>query len=520
MTLPIVRTELQDGARIEQRACTGASRQNWTLEDMGSGRFRAKVLSSGKCLEPVEDTVINGTGLEQRTCDGTSKQLWTRQSTATVEGTYRFVHVDGNRCLDVPQQSTAEGVFINLWACHADMRPHQSWAIAQRAIAKHSDKCLDVRGGPQATEDGRVIDQWQCNEGAWNQFWTLRDAGNNQIRLVAQNSGKCIEPVNGGIENLTPLHQMTCSATAPAQLWTLQSTATLGEYKLVHGLSNKCIDIKQSLTTDGADALLFTCKTVNEANQTWKIGTPVAAPPTIETPIISGEYWGLPTRYPAKSPCGGLHQIFGSAFRWAPTTDMVYLGSYWRDVNPRENEYDWARLEERRNGSLYGLNEIVEAGKTAIIWISAFDFDKDRLHETTGLKGVWHAPDWVRTKCGSHAAEMIVNGEKWGLPLWNDCPRQELVKFITAMFSRYRTNENVKYGYVTTLNAGEFFIPMDEHYDVAVANGLTPQKLEIYARAVIDAWMTALGPAKVVWTRANDNWRLPGSESRLRRRAV
>ncbi len=34
--------ELLDGARVEQRACNGASRQNWTLEEMGAGNSAQK----------------------------------------------------------------------------------------------------------------------------------------------------------------------------------------------------------------------------------------------------------------------------------------------------------------------------------------------------------------------------------------------------------------------------------------------------------------------------------------------
>jgi hypothetical protein len=515
--------ELLDGARIEQRACNGASRQNWTLEDMGGGTFRAKVASSNKCLEPLVDPAINGTGLQQWTCNGTTKQLWTRTPTLTVEGTYRLIH-NGGRCIDVPAQSQAEGVLVNLWACWPDVRLHQSYALSQRVIAKHSNKCLDVNGGPQEKDDGAFIDQWTCNEGAWNQFWTARDAGNQQVRLVAQNSGKCIQPQNGAVDNLTPIVQMTCSTGEAAQLWSLQSTATAGEYKLVHAASSKCIDIKQSLQTDGAEALLYTCKTVNEANQTFRIGTGAPPPPVIEQPTLSGEYWGLPTRYPAKSPYGGLHQIFGNAVRWSPTTDMVYLGGFWHDLNQTENGYSRTRFEDGTTG-LYGLDELEAAGKTGIIWtnpIGYFDGKNDDY---------FHAPEWVAAKCGNQVQEIWVPDttppidqppEPWGQTLWNDCPKAELVKFIKEMFTPYRNDPALKYAYVTTFNTGEFFIPDSVYNYVSnpanFPNGahLTPQKLESYAKAIIDAWVEAVGADKAVWTRSNDAWVLPISDAFLK----
>ena len=515
--------ELLDGARVEQRACNGASRQNWTLEEMGAGKFRAKVLSSGKCLEPLVDPPINGTGLQQSTCNGTPRQLWTRQATLTVEGTYRLIH-DGGRCIDVPAQSQAEGVLVNLWTCWPDVRPHQSYALSERVIAKHSNKCLDVNGGPQEKDDGAFIDQWTCNEGAWNQFWTIRDAGNSQIRLVAQNSGKCIQPENGGVENLTPIVQMTCSGTATEQLWSLQGAAMPGEYKLVHALSSKCIDIKQSLLTDGAEALLYTCKTVNEANQTFKIGTGAPTPPVIEQ-SLSGEYWGLPTRYPAKSPYGGLHQIFGNAVRWSPTTDMVYLGGFWHDLNQTDGGYNRARFENGTTG-FYGLNELAAAGKTGIIWTNAIG------HFDGQSTDYFHAPEWLATKCGDQVQEIwvpdsdpnppVVPPEPWGQTLWNDCPKAEVVKYIKTMFAPYAGNAALKYAYVTTFNAGEFFIPTHVYNYVSnpanFPNGahLTPQKLESYAKAIIDAWVEAVGADKAVWTRSNDAWVLPISDTFLK----
>ncbi|HKU15350.1 MAG TPA: ricin-type beta-trefoil lectin domain protein [Steroidobacteraceae bacterium] len=514
--------ELLDGARIEQRACNGASRQNWTLEDMGGGKFRAKVASSNKCLEPLVDPPINGTGLQQWTCNGSTKQLWTRTATLTVEGTYRLIH-DSGRCIDVPGQSQAEGVLVNVWACWPDVRPHQSYALSQRVIAKHSGKCLDVNGGPQEKDDDAFIDQWTCNEGAWNQFWTARDAGNQQVRLVAQNSGKCLQPRNGTVDNSTPIVQMTCNSAATTQLWSLQGTATAGEYKLVHAASSKCIDIRQSLQTDGAEALLFTCKTVNEANQTFQIGTGAPAPPFIEQPTLSGEYWGLPTRYPAKSPYGGLHQIFGNAVRWSPSVDMVYLGGFWHDLNQHEDDYNRPRLEDGSSG-LYGLDELAAAGKTGIIWTNAIGYFDGKAAQ------YFHAPEWVAEKCGNQMQEIRIPDttppidppEPWGQTLWNDCPKAELVKFIKTMFGQYRNDPALKYAYVTTFNSGEFFIPDNVYNYVSnpanFPNGahLTPQKLESFAKAIIDAWVEAVGADKAVWTRSNDAWVLPISDTFLK----
>ena len=494
---------IDDGARIEQWTCTGASNQSWTLQDMGSGRFVLVAENSGKCVEPVAGGTADGTGLQQMRCNGTSGQLWTRQSTATP-GVYRFVHVDSTRCLDVPRSSMVSGELLVLWNCLGGA--NQSWAISQTAypppaeplVAKHSGKCLDVRGGPQATQDGAVIEQWHCT-GASNQNWTVRDAGNGQVQLVAQNSGKCVQTAGAGTANLTGLEQRTCDTTA-AQRWIKQSTAVAGEYHFVHVPSNRCIDIQRSDLADGALALLFDCH--DTANQTWTIGAPTQAPPTVE--VRNGEYWALPAQYPAKSPYGGLNQIWGRSINWSPTTDLHWVGAFWRDLNTAEGQYNWNKLENTFGTFTYSLNQLDAVGKTALIWTSLGTRDATS----------WHAPQWVLDKCAAAGTPVKVINDSdgpWGLALWEPCPRREVVRFITEMFSRYKADPRVKYAYATTLNDGEFWMPTFVYND-AVSKGFSPDILKSYAKDIIDAWVTAVGVKKVIWTSAG-NWSLPGAGS-------
>jgi Ricin-type beta-trefoil lectin domain len=500
----------QDGAVIEQWHCTGATNQNWTLEDMGSGRFRLVAQNSGKCIETIGGGTANTTGLQQWTCNGTSRQLWTRRSTSTP-GAYLFVHVDSNRCLDVPQSSMVEGELLIIYDCRDGQ--NQRWAIssaypppAEPLVAKHSGKCLDVRGGPQATQDGAVIEQWQCT-GATNQSWTLRDAGSGQVQLVALNSGKCVQPVGGGTANTTGLEQRTCDSAATTQRWIRQSTATAGEYNFVHVPSNRCIDIQQSGLTDGTLALLFDCR--GTANQTWTVGAPAQSPPTVST--VNGEYWALPSRYPAKSPYGGLYQIWGQAITWSPTTDLHWVGAYWRDLNPTEGQYRWDRLESINGTFTYSLNQLAAQGKTALIWTSLFNKDNNTVWP-------WHAPKWVVDKCAAAGTPVKVvhdldaNNQPvdFGLALWQPCPRREVLRFITEMFSRYRTDSRVEYAYATTFNSGEFWMPADVYNDAVANAGFSPSVLQSFATDVIDAWATAVGVKKVIWTSAG-NWSLPGA---------
>src|SRR4051794_31625832 len=75
----------------------------------------------------------------------------------------------------------------------------QAFANAEAAtttiVAQNSQKCLDVRGGPQATDDNVLIEQYSCT-GSANQSWELRDMGSQQYELVASNSYKCASVID------------------------------------------------------------------------------------------------------------------------------------------------------------------------------------------------------------------------------------------------------------------------------------------------------------------------------------
>lgn len=137
-------------------------------------------------------------------------------------------------------------------------------------VAKHSGKCLDITGGPGATQNGALAEQWECT-GASNQSWTLLDMGGGQIELIAQHSNKCIEAVGGGTVRGTQIQQTACTG-APAQLWTQQSAGATGEFKFVHVPSDLCLDVTggPQATGNGPPMELWDCTGAN--NQTWTIG--------------------------------------------------------------------------------------------------------------------------------------------------------------------------------------------------------------------------------------------------------
>ncbi|MFY0528763.1 RICIN domain-containing protein [Archangium gephyra] len=255
-------TATQDGALIEQWSCTGQANQAWTLTDRGGGQYQLAAASSGKCVEVINGATGNGAGIQQATCSGQPRQLWTLNSKGS--GRYEIVAVNGGRCLDVTGGPTAtgDGVLTELWDCTGEA--NQSWALtaptappqstAKPLVAKHSGKCLDVRGGVTALANGDRIDQWSCT-GQANQDWTLKDVGSGQYQLIARHSGKCLETINGGTANLTGLQQWDCNGL-PRQLWSMQPIGAAGEYRFVHVPSGRCLDVTGGPTATGDGVLM------------------------------------------------------------------------------------------------------------------------------------------------------------------------------------------------------------------------------------------------------------------------
>jgi sugar lactone lactonase YvrE len=281
-------TATEDGALIEQWGCTGQANQDWTLVPYGSS-YALRATSSGKCIEPVGGNTANETRIQQSTCNGSPNQLWNVRPKPTG-GRYEIVHTVAGRCLDVigGPAATQEGVLTELWDCTG--QANQSWALslpvsssvastaARPVIAKHSNKCLDVIGGPGATQDGALIEQWSCT-GQVNQDWTIRERGNGTFELIARNSGKCLDVRDANPNNEALIQQSTCNGQS-SQLWRMEPLSNQGEYRFKTVLAGeRCLDVRggTAATQDGALMELWDC--TGQDNQTWRIGgggTPTA----------------------------------------------------------------------------------------------------------------------------------------------------------------------------------------------------------------------------------------------------
>ncbi|WP_231500097.1 RICIN domain-containing protein [Saccharothrix sp. NRRL B-16314] len=71
----------------------------------------------------------------------------------------------------------------------------------------NSGKCLDVVNG--AAEDGAPVHQWDCWNGAMQQ-WALRTSGSGTFALVNVATGKCLDIAYGTTEMFVQAQQWSC----------------------------------------------------------------------------------------------------------------------------------------------------------------------------------------------------------------------------------------------------------------------------------------------------------------------
>ena len=75
-------------------------------------------------------------------------------------------------CLDVVNQSTANGAQVQVWSCSGNA--NQQWTYDGTSLRVYGTKCLDVTGG--STTNGTKLQIWDCASGNANQAWYGEDA--------------------------------------------------------------------------------------------------------------------------------------------------------------------------------------------------------------------------------------------------------------------------------------------------------------------------------------------------------
>jgi hypothetical protein len=108
-----------------------------------------------------------------------------------------------NRCLDVPNSSTTNGVQTTIWDCNGGA--NQQWtATTAKELRVYGNKCLDASGN--GTTAGTKVDIWDCTGGN-NQKWNVNSNGT----VTSVQSGLCLDVTGASTANGALVELWTCT---------------------------------------------------------------------------------------------------------------------------------------------------------------------------------------------------------------------------------------------------------------------------------------------------------------------
>ncbi|MCZ4126011.1 RICIN domain-containing protein [Streptomyces sp. H39-S7] len=138
------------------------------------------------------------------TCNGT----WTVDTQTGVVGgrsadTVALRGRASGRCLDVPNESTANDTQIAIWDCNTGA--NQLWTVnSSKELVVYGSKCLDAAGA--RTMPGSAVIIYDCHGGT-NQQWNLNSDGT----IINAASGLCLDVTGAATGNGAPIGLWTCN---------------------------------------------------------------------------------------------------------------------------------------------------------------------------------------------------------------------------------------------------------------------------------------------------------------------
>jgi len=190
----------------------GATEQTATLAVNGQQPTVVAFPPTGREPKTVSAVVSLGQGSGNTlTFSGTTPRL-TGVSILPLPGTagVQVTGVQSGRCLDVNDNSIANGTQAQLWDCAAG--PNQTWVPVRGQLVVNGTQCLDAYDS--GTTNGTAVVIWDCHGGR-NQQWLLNADGT----ITNAVSGLCLDASGEGTGNGTKIVLWTCGGGANQQ-WT------------------------------------------------------------------------------------------------------------------------------------------------------------------------------------------------------------------------------------------------------------------------------------------------------------
>jgi aryl-phospho-beta-D-glucosidase BglC (GH1 family) len=129
---------------------------------------------------------------------------------------YNLVNVNSGSCVDAANQATANGTFVQQWACGAQ-QTNQEWQFQSQGNGIHS---IGNRGAPaqaldvtnRGTANGSLIQLWTYG-GSTNQQWMPVAVSSGVYKLVNVASGRCLDVPAASTANGVQLQIYDCNGT-------------------------------------------------------------------------------------------------------------------------------------------------------------------------------------------------------------------------------------------------------------------------------------------------------------------
>jgi hypothetical protein len=205
-----------DGTPLQIWTCAeGNTNQMWTsLND-----FTLQWSGTDKCIDLTNGLITDGNVLQIWTCtSGDSNQQW--DGTADPDATQvvnlstsaTITPIGENFCITAA--SNEDGAEVVIASCGSSTNPlpngNITWVVPTPpltgSIVTFGDKCLDVPNG--STANGVKLQIWTCTEGDTNQIWTV---ANGLSHIEWNGTGKCLDLTNGNLTTGNPIQIWDCA---------------------------------------------------------------------------------------------------------------------------------------------------------------------------------------------------------------------------------------------------------------------------------------------------------------------
>ncbi|MFJ9907414.1 ricin-type beta-trefoil lectin domain protein [Streptomyces sp. NPDC101152] len=179
---------------------------------------------------PVVWAAFDGAGHDPGPIDGSTGDGWRTWTSAAVwqfftqfgsnqppppppSGNQEIVGQQSGRCLDINNNTTANGTQAQLWDCNGGSNQRFTYTGAKQLVV-YGNKCLGVG---QSAGSGTPAAIWDCS-GQADQQWNVNPDGT----ITAVQSGLCLDAVGQGTTNGTKVQLWSCTGGAN-QHWRLQN---------------------------------------------------------------------------------------------------------------------------------------------------------------------------------------------------------------------------------------------------------------------------------------------------------